>query len=255
MTAGLELCATETGNGPLLLMLHGIGGSRTAWYRQIARLEATFTCLAPDLPGYGESSDPAEPGLEPIVDALIELLAGRSAHVMGVSFGALCALGLTRRRPDLVHSLVLADATLGRANDPEVTRREWLALRSRLANDIAEASRDRAAKIAAPGAESDIVEEIAVHMRRARPAGYRNVAETIAMTDARSWLPAIVQPSLILCGVEDSVTGAAVSKELVERLPNARLTMIALAGHAPHIEQPDVFANAVMAFLQDTVAN
>ncbi|ODU71809.1 MAG: hypothetical protein ABT05_00780 [Lautropia sp. SCN 66-9] len=102
------------GHGPLLLLLHGIGSSATAWSKQIERLSGDFSCLAPDLPGYGASPDPAAPGLQAIVADIAALLADRPAHVVGVSFGALCALGLARHRPELVRSLVLADATLCR---------------------------------------------------------------------------------------------------------------------------------------------
>ena len=87
------LHSLHEGHGPLLLLLHGIGSSATAWSKQIERLSSDFSCLAPDLPGYGASPDPAAPGLQAIVADIAALLADRPAHVVGVSFGALCALG------------------------------------------------------------------------------------------------------------------------------------------------------------------
>lgn len=249
MTAAAPLACTVRGNGPLVLMLHGIGASRTAWDKQIARLEPLFTCVAPDLPGYGDSPDLAERGLSPIVDAIAEMLAGRSAHVIAVSFGALAALALARSHPALVRSLILADATLGRAHGSAEERRRWLDLRRALAADLADRSEARAAEIAAPEASPEIVAEIARHMRRARPEGYLAVAEAIAATDARPWLKDIRQPALVVCGEHDGVTGLGVSTTLAETLPGARLVLIASAGHAPHIEQPDRFAAEVLSFL------
>jgi len=249
------LHSLHEGHGPLLLLLHGIGSSATAWSKQIERLSGDFSCLAPDLPGYGASPDPAAPGLQAIVADIAALLADRPAHVVGVSFGALCALGLARHRPELVRSLVLADATLGRATLPDDERERWLQGRHRLAHELATRSLDRAAEIAGRNAEPEVVQEIAHHMRRARPAGYMTVANAIAETDARPWLPGIGKPALIICGEDDRVTGLEMSRTLVEGLPDARIVTIPAAGHAPHIEQADRFAQEVRAFLDQHSAS
>jgi 3-oxoadipate enol-lactonase len=243
------LSAYRTGQGAALLFLHGIGSSRTGWDHQIARLRGSFACIAPDLPGYGDSPDPTEVGLDPLADNLVAILGGQPAHVIGVSFGALMALALARRYPSLVTSLVLADATLGRAGDQDVDRDRWLKHRRALAANLQSRSLERAGEIAAPGASVALIEEIAGHMRRARPAGYLAVAQAIIETDAVPWLADIYQPALIICGDQDSVTGLAVSNTLAKHLPRARSIEIAGAGHAPHIERPDRFAQAVHEFL------
>lgn len=245
-----RLHVIRAGRGPALLLLHGIGASATAWSKQIERLGADFTCLAPDLPGYGDSPDATGPGLAAIAADVAEVLEGRPAHVLGVSFGALTALALARAHPGLVASLVLADATLGRGALPAEERRRWLSHREALAEDLATRSVERAGEIAGRGASADVIQEIARHMRRARPSGYLAVARAIADTDARPWLGAIGQPTLLLCGEEDRVTGMDVTQTLRDHLPNARLVVIPGAGHAPHIEQPDRFAAAVRAFLR-----
>jgi len=244
-----RLHVLRQGQGPTLLLLHGIGSSATAWSKQMERLGAEFTCLAPDLPGYGDSPDATGEGLDAIAAEVADVLDGQPAQVLGVSFGALTALALARRRPDLVTSLVLADATLGRAALPVHERERWLRHREGLANDLATRSLERAGEIAGRDATPAVIEEIAGHMRRARACGYMAVARAIAETDARPWLAGIGQPTLLLCGEDDRVTGMDVSQTLVEQLPNASLVVIAGAGHAPHIEQADRFAGAVREFL------
>ncbi len=99
-----------------------------------------------------------------------------------------------------------------------------------------------------------MIQEIAAHMRRARPEGYMGVARAIAETDARPWLKHVAQPALVLCGEHDGVTGMDVSRMLSENLKKATLRTIPGAGHAPHIEQPDLFAQAVREFLQSHAA-
>lgn len=247
--AASSLGVSRCGSGPTLLMLHGIGSSRTAWDLQFARLGNAFTCIAPDLPGYGDSPDPAGPGLAPIVDAVAALIADQAVHVIGVSFGGLVSLALAHRYPARVTSLVLADATLGRARAAHDERERWLKHRHALAQDLASRSHERAREIAAPDAADDVVEAIAAHMRRARPAGYLAVADAIATTDAMPWLSDIHHPALVVCGQHDSVTGSKLSRVLATSLPDARFVEMPGAGHAPHIEQPDRFAEIVSGFL------
>jgi aspartate dehydrogenase len=179
---------------------------------------------------------------------MIDAEGGR-AHVAGVSFGALVALALARRYPERVRSLVLADATLGRGGFPAAEREHWLAGRFAFAGDLAERAAERAREIAAPGAAGDVLAEIAANMRRARPAGYRAVAEIVAATDARPWLGGIAAPALVLCGAADAVVGVPLAEAIAAELPDARYATIAGAGHAPHVERPAAVAEAMGAFL------
>jgi aspartate dehydrogenase len=248
------LQAVRLGTGPALLLLHGIGSSASSWIAQCERLAGDFRLIAPDFPGYGDSPDPeGPPSLDALADALAGLLDG-PAHVVGVSFGALAALALARRHPRLVRSLVLADATLGRGMLPPDERERWRLGRLALAGELQERAPERAREIAAPGASEDVLAELARNMRRARPAGYRNVTEIIAATDARPWLDAVSVPALVICGEHDGVVGLALSQQIAERVPDARLATIAGAGHAPNVERPDDFASAVRAFVESVEA-
>jgi aspartate dehydrogenase len=244
------LVAMRAGSGPTLLLLHGIGSSAPSWQRQFDRLAADYTLVAPDLAGYGDSPDPSgPPSLDAVADDLAALLDGKPAHIVGVSFGALAALALARRHPDLVRSLVLSDTTLGRGFLGTDELQKWVAGRYELAADLQTRADERAKEIAAAGAAPDVLAEIARNMRRARPAGYTYVTDIIAATDARPWLATIDVPTLVACGEHDGVVGLALSQTIAERMPNARLATIPGAGHAPNVESPDAFAEAVRAFV------
>jgi aspartate dehydrogenase len=243
------LQAVRCGAGPSVLLLHGIGSSATSWQRQADRLASDYRLIAPDLRGYGDSPDPSgPPSLDAVADDLAALLDG-PAHVVGVSFGALAALALARRHPALVRSLVLADATLGRAALPPGECERWRAGRYAFAAGLPNGAGERAREIAAPGAPDDVLAEIARNMRRVRPAGYRYVAGIIAATDARPWLAEVAVPALVVCGEHDAVVGLPLSQTIAETLPDARLATIPGAGHAPNVERPDDFAAAVRAFI------
>jgi len=243
------LHALRAGAGPTVLLLHGIGSSAPSWRRQFDRLAADYTLIAPDLRGYGDSADPSgPPSLDAVADDLARLLDG-PAHIVGVSFGALAALALARRRPELVRSLVLSDTTLGRGFLGPAELQKWVAGRYELAAELQTRADERAGEIAGPNAASDVLAEIARNMRRARPAGYTYVTDIIAATDARPWLPAIDVPTLVICGEHDGVVGLALSQTIAEAIPDSRLATIPGAGHAPNVESPDAFAAAVRAFI------
>lgn len=241
-----------------LLLLHGIGSSGTAWGAVATRLGARFVCLAPDLPGYGLSPNAAEASLDAFADEMAALLdaedRSRGARpggtvAVGVSFGALLALALARRHPSRLRALVLADATLGRAAWPAPERAAWLAMRHDLAGSLTERAAERARELAAPAAPPAVIAELAAHMRRARPEGYRAVAAIIAATDAAPWLAEITQPALVLHGEHDRVTGEGPARLLAERLPRARLVRLGGVGHAPHVEAPVAFAAQIESFV------
>ncbi len=238
-----------------MLLLHGIGSSATSWERTVVRLRDRFTLIATDLPGYGESPDPpAQPSLDALVDELAGLIDESGAHVVGVSFGALCALALARRHPERVRSLVLADTTLGRAMLAPDEHRAWIAMRYALAAELQTRADDRAREIAGPDAPADVIAEIAANMRRARPAGYHAVTDIIAATDARPWLGEIAVPALVMCGENDRVVGLPLSEAMAEAIPDARLAVIPGAGHQPNVEAPDAFARAVRTFVASVTA-
>jgi aspartate dehydrogenase len=244
------LHAVRAGTGPTLLLLHGIGSSATSWQRQFARLADDYTLIAPDLRGYGDSPDPSgAPSLDAVADDLAALVNGAAVHVVGVSFGALAALALARRHPGLVRSLVLSDTTLGRATLAPAELTRWVEGRYELAAGLQERAAERAREIAGPSAPADVLAEIASNMRRARPAGYRYVTDIIAATDALPWLDDVAVPTLVVCGEHDGVVGLALSQTIAERIPDARLATIPAAGHAPNLERPDEFAEAVRAFV------
>jgi aspartate dehydrogenase len=245
-----EFAARRSGEGSAVFLLHGIGSSATSWDR-LAPLLAGHRLIAPDFPGYGDTPDAPDMTLDDLAGRLAAAIdaEGGSAHLVGVSFGALVALALARRSPERVRSLVLADATLGRGGFPAAERERWLAGRLAFADGLAAGATERAREIAAPGAPADAIAEIAANMRRARPAGYRAVARIVAATDALPWLAEIRLPTLVLCGAADAVVGVPLAGTIAEALPDARYATIEGAGHAPHVEQPAAFAEAVGAFV------
>ncbi len=112
---GVQLHYLSSGEGQPLLAIHGIGGSGALLSDQLAALAGSSRLIAYDRRGYGDSEAP-QPYLATTVTeqsedaaALLGALDATPALLVGVGFGALIALDLCLRRPELVSGAVLAD--------------------------------------------------------------------------------------------------------------------------------------------------
>jgi pimeloyl-ACP methyl ester carboxylesterase len=108
---GIEAVGSDQGAGDPLLLIHGWGGGSSHWRLMWPELATRYRCIAPDLPGWGDSEKPKAPyTLEWYADWLAALLESRGAspaYVAGHSMGATIALVLAQRHPGRVRKLAL----------------------------------------------------------------------------------------------------------------------------------------------------
>ncbi len=101
---------TESGSGnKTLIFLHYFGGSSRTWQPVIESLSLIFTCVAVDLPGFGDSLPiEGEATVEAMADRVQAVLAGRKDYVLvGHSMGGKVALELASRMPEGLLQLIL----------------------------------------------------------------------------------------------------------------------------------------------------
>jgi magnesium chelatase accessory protein len=90
---GIRFHVQVTGQGPVLLMLHGTGAATHSWRDLLPLLACEFTVVAPDLPGHGFTTAPQQsrlslPGMAGSLAALLDKLGLRPALAVGHSAGA-----------------------------------------------------------------------------------------------------------------------------------------------------------------------
>lgn len=252
---GLTISYRRAGEGPPLVLLHGIGGNSIQWRHQLAGLSDMFTVVAWDAPGYGESSDPAEDwSMADHAERLagfMDALEISRAHVLGQSWGGVLALELYRRQPQRIRSLILSDTFPGGRSQPEEKRLRDL--ESRLASvermTPREMARGRAPALLAPGASADVAREVEDMLAEIRPTGYRMAAIVLADADERDVLPAIQVPTLVITGEHDRVVSPDAGRAMAGTIPNAQPMWMADAGHLGSQEQPKRYNTALREFL------
>jgi pimeloyl-ACP methyl ester carboxylesterase len=252
----LRVAYRRAGDGLPIVLLHGILSDSRAWSRQLADLADEFTLVAWDAPGAGGSSDPpASFGAADYADCLsafMDALELERAHVLGLSWGGVLAQELYRRHPERVSSLILADTYAGWKGSlpPEVCaeRLESCLRQSQL--PAGEFVPGWLPGLLSETAPQELRDELTAMMSDFHPAGYRQMAHTVADTDTRDLLPEIRVPTLLPWGSADRRSPLSVAEQF-QAIPDSKLVVIPDSGHMSNMEQPARFNAAVREFCRE----
>jgi pimeloyl-ACP methyl ester carboxylesterase len=262
--AGYNVGFLEAGEGPDVLLLHGLGASGLVYSRNIEALAQTNHVTALDLPGHGESADPgppydAESGMR-LLSAFIEQEMRPPVAVVGNSLGGFLAGLVAAERPDLVDRVALLSAPGFSGSLGWRLRMLALPLAPRLAavdsplrarsmlrgilHDRALATDELARRIANERAS-----------RGSRRAIEGSVRAGIGLRGMRDWrshsarLAGIAQPTLLVWGAQDRIVPPSVGRAASRLLPHASLHVLERCGHWPQFEQPTTVNALLGAFL------
>ena len=112
-----DLAFISQGQGPLVVLIHGVGLRSEAWNKQIDALSDRFNVMAIDMPGHGESMVPSGNIQLPDYTRAIASCFSEPALVVGHSMGGMIALDLARTFPDKVLGVVALNAIFERSKD------------------------------------------------------------------------------------------------------------------------------------------
>jgi pimeloyl-ACP methyl ester carboxylesterase len=227
-----RLMYQEYGSGPPLLLVHGLSGSGGWWRRNVPALDDHFTVYVVELVGYGHNRAWRPVRIQDTADLLAELIAnlppGR-AHVLGHSMGGQIVTHLAAQHPERVDRLVLACAS-------GLVRSDLVRMALRLPG-------------AGRYARLDFAPTLAFDALRAGPVNLLLSALDILSNDVSEALEMIVAPTLLVWGAQDKLVPVSVGETVQKGLCNARLEVIANAGHVVMWDQPEIFNRLVLDFL------
>ena len=251
------------GEGPPLILVHGLGGAAANWTELVPLLVRRHRLLVPDLPGHGGSTAlPAVAGLEPFADR-VALVAEREAMlpapVVGHSLGGMVVLRMALRQPDAVPALVLAAAA--GLSVGSIWGRNMLSVFSTIRpGRLAARYRSRVSRspllrrlvfgfvsVADPaGLTDEAVEGFLAAQLLHTDVG--SAWRALQADDPREELDAIRCPVLVLWGAEDVQLPLDDAFEYTRRL-RARLRVIPGCGHLLIGERPEACDRAIEDFL------
>jgi pimeloyl-ACP methyl ester carboxylesterase len=269
---GHQIAYRSAGEGPVILLVHGMAGSSATWKPLIPLLAAHSTVIAPDLPGHGRSAKPRGDyslgASASFLRDLITALGHDRVTIVGQSLGGGIAMQFCYQFPERVARLVLVGSGgLGEEVMP--------VLRA----------------LAAPGADLLMTPAFLPWFRdagnalgralakiglRPSPQAYEMWRAYASLTDASSrsafvqTLRAVIDmhgqrisahdklylsarlPSMIVWGDRDPVIPVSHAHAAHEALPASRLEVFEGCGHFPHFEDPSRFAAVLLDFVSTT---
>jgi pimeloyl-ACP methyl ester carboxylesterase len=262
MDDGVGLAVEVAGDGPGLVLVHGLGGAKEDFADHVATLARDNTVVIFDHRGHGASDNPTDPAAYTLDRLAADTLAVADAaglgrfRLLGHSMGGMVARRIALRETARVDALVMMDTSAGPIPgfDPALID---------IACDVALVQGKQALK--------ELMDMVSV---LESPAHERLVAVRPGYPEfeARKWadlseimwatlahelayqaddLPAMVSlrcPLLVIVGEQDEPFVVA-SHAMAEAIPGAELVTIPNAGHSPQFENPDAWIAAMTGFL------
>lgn len=269
MLNGHEFCYLDSGEGPAVMFIHGLTGSHRNWSHLVDKVNTGHRVLAPDLFGHGASAKPMGDyslgAHAAILRDLLDRLGIDRVTLVGHSFGGGIAMQLCYLFPERVERLVLvASGGLGRSVSP-LLRSATLPGAELILPLIASGwVRGRAETVgrilgmAGWRPSPDVTEAwhgfislADADSRRAFLATTRSVIDPGGQTvNAQDHLlTSIGIPTLIVWGTRDKMIPPWHAMNALKGIAGSRMEMFEGAGHFPHLDDPERFAQLIAEFM------
>lgn len=248
--AGIEVHVSSSGHGPPLLVLHD-ASNQPLDLSYLQTLAEHFQLYLPGHPGFGVT--PRLEWMTCIADLavfylwLIEELGLPSVHLLGHAVGGWLAAEMATTCPHLVDRLVLADAMGIKPQRGEIfdlflhTPQEIQTLAFHNPEQVPEWDR-LYGHTPTPEATERAEEALETLVRLCWKPYMHNPRLPFL-------LPRIKRPTLIVWGREDAIAPPECGERYHQGIADSRLIVLDACGHYPHLEQPQAFTDAVLAFL------
>lgn len=254
---GFRIRYLAGGDGEPLLLLHGFAANKDNWTRIAKHLTPHYRVIAPDLPGFGESSKPSGATYRyadqiPRLQQFMQALGHERYHVGGNSMGGYFSAGLASTYPASVQSAwLLAPGGVHSAEPSEMTRRiaagDDVPLMARTPAEF----RDVFAFVMTeppwvPDFYLDVLAERAVAANPLNAKIFEQIRlQSPALEDE---VDGLSTPMLIHWGEQDRVLHVSGADVLAPRLPNAEIIRLPGIGHMPMLEAEKRVASDYLAF-------
>jgi len=252
-----EIHYEESGDGPPLMLVPGLGGGGSFWAPQVAVFEKYFRVIIHDHRGAGQSSHSL---IEYSVDqmaadtvALMDALDLESVHYVGHSTGGAMGQTIAQNHPRRLKSLVLSATWAGE----DAYFRRCFENRRQILLELGLESYSRASTLVLMPpwwiAENDsLIAEQSQRLAVNNPPLEVMVSriDAIMKFDRRAGLGDIGLPTLVISARDDAVTPIHLSDELAKSIPGAEQVVLDRGGHFAPIILPDDYNPPVLEFLR-----
>ncbi len=238
-------------HGSPVLYVHGVGSTAAIWDYQLDGLSSDFRNFAVELRGNGSKPEPppaaiTRAGFVDDVLCVADAAGAEQFHFVGCSLGGVVGFELFERAANRLRSLTLVGSFAWYPNAQSYVRNVIASVEE--CETMERFAAQRAQKLGMPpGKRTD---ETIAQMACKSVESYKAATLATWTGDYRALLPAIGIPALIVCGERDGVAPPDFSREIAAALPDARLEIIAGAGHVANADAPQRFNALLSDFLR-----
>jgi pimeloyl-ACP methyl ester carboxylesterase len=247
----LSINVEDEGFGdPALVFLHYWGGTHRTWSAVISALKDSYRCVSYDSRGWGESEGPSDgftmADLAGEALGVVEKLGLRSYVLIGHSMGGKVAQLIASQSPRGLRGLILvAPATPTPTHFPEEALQQQLH-----AYDNRETILQTIGFLSAKKPTPEVVEQIVEDSLSGSPAATKAWPTIGIVEDISAEVSKITVPTLVVAGGLDNLDSVEQHKrEVLSRIPNSKLVVIADSGHLIPIDEPTPLADAIRQFV------
>ena len=240
----------EAGQGPAVVLLHGLGANAGIWAANIGPLSAQYRVIAPDQIGFGHSDKPLiDYRIATFVDFLHGFMQSQKiakATLVGNSLGGWIALDFARQHPEMVEKLVLVDAAgLSFESAPPTV-------------NLNPASLDDTKKVLSvvfynQAMVTDLAAAVVFARHLKDNDGYtiRRVIDGFTSSNQLedTKLSSVHVPTLVVWGADDALLPLSMGERFHVGISGSKLIAIKECGHIPELEKPEDFNRALLDFL------
>lgn len=248
-----ELFYETYGEGPDVVLMHGGGNNRLAWWRVVPTLATRFRVILPDIRGHGRSDcPPAEARPQYHMDDLrliLDEVETRRTAIVCHSMAGIAGLRLAQSEPERVRSLVLCASPAVRTSE---TLEAFRTVEQVLSEP--ESRRQMTDRAFAPGFQERAADIVFLYERlnELNPQFPRDVLMPGLRQTAvpPEELEPYDVPTLVVAGGRDQMLPPATLARVAEHIPGASLTLLDGVGHTPFLEDPDSFLASINPWLE-----
>ena len=255
MTQAVDCAYSVEGDGPPLILVHGIGAARDTWRFLLPHLTQHFTVVSYDLRGHGASPCPGLPfELDELVadlERVRDRVGFETCHIAGHSLGGMIGPAYARTFPDRVLSLGILSTAAFRPEDD--SQKVWAGVHSmeeKGVPNVLETLIDRWYTDDFIAQHRDIVDRRLKQVVETDPEVFLNVFRIYAGTEMSPWLHEVTAPSLVLTGENDGGCNPRLNQQIHDALPNSELVILPDYKHSILLEAGDVVAQNMISFVR-----
>ena len=250
----IELYYETAGEGPPVLLLHGLGSSVRDWENQIPELSRSYRVIVCDVRGHGRSGKPPGPysvaQFARDVAELLRSLQAAPAHIIGLSMGGMIAFQIAVDFPDLVRSLVIINSgpamVLKKFSQKAGVQLRFFIVRWFGMRTMAKLIGKRL--FPDPG-QQRLLETFVDRVAENDPRAYLDSIRAINGWSVADRVSQIRCPVLVVSSDHD-YTPVEVKRAYAAQIPGSVVTVLTNSRHAAPIDQPEQLNRVILDFLR-----